>query len=102
MRHICGSTKTIGEGTAHTRRVRASRWLVGVIVLVTAVLMALPAAAVGSTGNGNGNPITAFVAPTLLDAAQAYPSATFDVTPKLEATMARVATAASTRVIGPS
>ena len=44
-----------------------------------AVLMALPAAAVGSTGNGNGNPITAFVAPTLLDAAQAYPSGTFDV-----------------------
>jgi serine protease AprX len=79
MRHGCGSTKTIGEGTARTRRVRASRWLTPVIVLVTAVLMALPASAVGSTGNGNGNAITAFVAPPLLEAAQANPSATFDV-----------------------
>ena len=70
MRLYCGTTNPSGA-------IRRSSWIAAVVVALVALV--LPVSAVADPGHGNGTAITAFVPPTLLEAARADQSKTFDV-----------------------
>jgi serine protease AprX len=67
MHHHCGS-KNSGGAT------RWSSWIAAAVVALVALVLPMSAMA-----DGSGSVITAFVPPTLLEAAQASPDKTFDV-----------------------
>jgi serine protease AprX len=67
MHHNCGNTNTSGAA-------RWSSWIAALLVALVALVLPVSAMA-----DGTSTAITAFVPPTLLEAAQASPDKTFDV-----------------------